>query len=161
MLGELMLHMEWADARVWEAALAHGGNDARLHRLLYHIHATQYAFLEVWRTGSFLHDVAEETFPDLPAIREWSRPYYADAMALVESESAERVINMPWANGYMKRFGRKAEPTTFAQTVIQVTSHSTYHRGQVTARLRELGAEPPLVDYIAWLWLGKPALVGR
>jgi uncharacterized damage-inducible protein DinB len=41
--------------------------------------------------------------------------------------------------------------------MFQVTSHSTHHRGQVNARLRALGGEPPLVDYIAWVWFGKPA----
>jgi len=44
-----------------------------------------------------------------------------------------------------------------AKTAFQVTGHSTCHRGQVNTRLRELGAYPPLVDYIAWLWLGRPA----
>ena len=44
-----------------------------------------------------------------------------------------------------------------AETCLQVCSHSTYHRGQVNARLREIGAEPPLVDYIAWLWFERPA----
>jgi uncharacterized damage-inducible protein DinB len=41
--------------------------------------------------------------------------------------------------------------------MIQVATHSTYHRGQVNARLREVGGEPPLVDYIAWIWFGRPA----
>lgn len=34
---------------------------------------------------------------------------------------------------------------------------ATYHRGQVNTWLRELGLEPPLVDFIAWVWFGKPA----
>ncbi len=25
------------------------------------------------------------------------------------------------------------------------------------ARLRDVGGEPPLVDYIAWIWFGRPA----
>ena len=37
--------------------------------------------------------------------------------------------------------------------------HSTYHRGQVNVRLRELGGEPQLVDFIAWVWEGKPRAV--
>jgi uncharacterized damage-inducible protein DinB len=57
----------------------------------------------------------------------------------------------------MTRFGREPVPTTMRETMLQVAMHSTYHRGQVNARLRELGAEPPLTDYIAWLWMGKPA----
>ncbi len=33
----------------------------------------------------------------------------------------------------------------------------TGDRGQNATRLRELGGEPPLTDYIAWLWKGRPA----
>jgi uncharacterized damage-inducible protein DinB len=40
---------------------------------------------------------------------------------------------------------------------MQVVLHSTHHRGQIVARVRELGGNPPLVDYIGWIWLGKPA----
>ena len=31
-----------------------------------------------------------------------------------------------------------------------------YHRGQNATRLRELGGEPPLTDFVAWLWKGRP-----
>jgi uncharacterized damage-inducible protein DinB len=51
---------------------------------------------------------------------------------------------------------RKPESTTIGETILQVALHSIYHRGQVNARLRALGQEPPLVDYIAWIWLGRP-----
>ncbi|HLG57803.1 MAG TPA: hypothetical protein VI485_20835 [Vicinamibacterales bacterium] len=37
-----------------------------------------------------------------------------------------------------------------------MTSHSTYRRGQVNERFREVGGEPPLVDDIAWIWFGRP-----
>ncbi len=43
------------------------------------------------------------------------------------------------------------------QSAVQVAMHSTHHRGQVAARLRELGVEPPMVDFIVWVWIGKPA----
>ncbi len=55
----------------------------------------------------------------------------------------------------MERFGG-AQSATFPETVLQITGHSTYHRGQLNTRLRELGGEPPLVDFIAWIWMGKP-----
>ncbi|HIE93786.1 MAG TPA: hypothetical protein EYQ83_13305 [Acidobacteria bacterium] len=41
-------------------------------------------------------------------------------------------------------------------SAMQVTSHSTHHRGQLNTRLRELGEEPPQFDYIAWVWFGRP-----
>ena len=63
---------------------------------------------------------------------------------------------MPWAKQIEAQLGRPPAISTLADTCFQVASHSTYHRGQVNARLRELGAEPPLVDYIAWIWFGRP-----
>jgi uncharacterized damage-inducible protein DinB len=64
---------------------------------------------------------------------------------------------LPWSSMVEKRLGRPPGITTIGETALQVALHSTYHRGQVNARLRELGGEPPLVDYIAWLWQGKPS----
>jgi uncharacterized damage-inducible protein DinB len=46
--------------------------------------------------------------------------------------------------------------TTLGETMLQIASHSTHHRAQNNSQLRELGAKPPLVDYIAWLWSGRP-----
>ena len=43
--------------------------------------------------------------------------------------------------------------------MLQVALHSMYHRGQINARLRDFGGNPPLVDFIAWVWLGRPAAV--
>jgi hypothetical protein len=36
-----------------------------------------------------------------------------------------------------------------------------YHRGQVATRLRERGGEPPLTDFIAWIWMHRPAPDGE
>jgi len=63
-------------------------------------------------------------------------------------------IDIPWAKRYAKE---EAAAATLGDTLLQVPMHSTYHRGQVNARIRELGGEPPLVDYIVWVWLGRPA----
>ena len=63
---------------------------------------------------------------------------------------------MPWVKSFEAQLGRTFSTPTLGETMFQVTSHSTYHRGQVNARLREIGGEPPLVDYIAWIWFGRP-----
>jgi len=63
---------------------------------------------------------------------------------------------MPWIAEYEQQIGRRFEKPTLGETMFQVTSHSTYHRGQVNMRLRGIGGEPPLVDFIAWVWFGKP-----
>ena len=162
-LVELYRHMEWADSAVWHAvhALAASGTDKRLHVLLYHIHMVQHAFLAVWR-GVTPEYRKPEDFVDLAAIESWARGHYPQVtahLATLRDEDLATPLALPWAAMLTERLGRPPGGTTLGDTVFQVTSHSTYHRGQVNARLRELGGEPPLVDYIAWVWFERPAPV--
>ena len=159
-IQDLFEHMQWADAVVWKAVLSFPAatKDAKLQEILYHLHATQRAFLKAWRGESF-----EEGFPkfsEAQALRKWARVYYAEAknhLSPLDEEGLKQPMPLPWAAMVELRFGRSPESTTLGETALQVALHTTYHRGQVNARLRELGCEPPLVDYIAWLWQGRPA----
>ena len=77
-------------------------------------------------------------------------------MAQLDPETLQRQVHFPWSQQLVERWG-VAQPATLTETILQVALHSTYHRGQVNTRLRELGAEPPLTDFIAWIWMGRPA----
>jgi uncharacterized damage-inducible protein DinB len=159
-LRELFQHMEWADATVWRAALAHppAARDPRLLDLLLHLHTVQHAFVTVW-TQQPLTWPKRDDYPDIASVQRWSRPAYAAMAAFLDTVPAtalDRPLVMPWASQLAARLGRQPLDTTLAETMFQVTSHSTYHRGQINARLREIGGEPPLVDFIAWVWFGKP-----
>lgn len=159
-LRELYLHMEWADAKVWQAALTLGGGvDERLRSLLLHIHTVQRAFLDVWTEQPLVFPEASE-FVTLRTLHGRVSSYYEEARRFLDTRTAAQFaepVVMPWVETYQQHLGRRFETTTLGETAFQVTSHSTYHRGQVNMRLRELGAEPPLVDFIAWVWFGKPA----
>jgi uncharacterized damage-inducible protein DinB len=152
--------MEWADARVWQAVLQHPGAaaDQEIRDRLAHIHMTQRAFLLVW-TKQPLDHLLSMTFESTTALYDWVRPYYPEVrgflVTLKDSRMAEPAA-VPWAK-YFVPAGREAAVTTLGETLFQVTSHSTYHRGQANTRLRALGAEPPSVDYIGWAWLERPA----
>jgi len=158
LLRELYAHMQWADALVWRAVLAlpAAEHDAPLREKLVHVHMVQRAFLSVWRGQG--PDFRED-FESLAEVAQWGREYHDAVLPFVEAfdETAlDRPMVMPWAGRFAARLGRDAEATTLRETLMQVVLHSTYHRGQVNARLRELGGEPPLTDYIAWIWIGKP-----
>ena len=160
-LRELFRHMEWADATVWRAVLAHppAARDARLRELLVHLHGVQRAFLQMWIGQPVLPPPAER-FPDVAGIQMWASAYYPELVAWLDQIDAadlSRIIEMPWLREYEEHLGRRFDRPTLAETMFQVTSHTTYHRGQVNVRLREIGGEPPLVDYIAWVWFGRPA----
>jgi uncharacterized damage-inducible protein DinB len=159
-LMETYRHMEWADATVWNATPRDGPPDARLRELLVHIHVVQRAFFSVW-TNRPVTDAFKraEDFETMEAVRLWAQPLYPEMAGFVQGLTGEKLaapVKLPWAQMIAERLGRPAHETTLADTCYQVPSHTTYHRGQVNTRLREIGAEPPLVDYIAWVWFGKP-----
>lgn len=158
-LRELIHHMQWADALVWSATLSNPevSGDLALRGKLFHTHMVQRAFLSVWQAGTLSAPASDP--PDLPETLARTREYYSDLKpfldALDEGE-IERPVALPWAGRFAQRPGHEPATTTLAETILQVVMHSTYHRGQVNARLREVGIEPPLTDYIAWIWFGRP-----
>ena len=158
-LQDLFAHMQWADATVWKTVFSFppATQDARLQELLYHLHIVQRAFLKAWR-GESLDGFPK--FSDAESLRDWGKAYYAEAnshLSTLTEEALNQPLLLPWAAMIEKQFGRTPESSTLGETALQVALHTAYHRGQVNARLRELGGEPPLVDYIAWIWQGRPA----
>ena len=156
---DLFLDMEWADAAVWSAIAATPAapGDARLREVLAHLHVAQRAFLRTWRGEP--RDAPYPPLATLPEIAAWARSAYDEALAFLDGlteADAARPMPLPWASLVEQRLGRPPAQTTLHDTVLQVPLHSLYHRGQVNARLRELGGTPPIVDYIAWVWLGRP-----
>jgi len=158
-LDELFRHMTWADALVWRTVLAHDHDD-RTYKLLFHIHSVQHAFLSVWRGAekAWFPDVKD--YPDLPSLAKWAREYHEQLpgyLSSVREEQLGETKEVTWRRWVEKTIGRAPEPTTFGETMLQVSQHSTYHRGQVNTRLREREIDSPLTDFIAWVWQGKPA----
>lgn len=153
----LLSHAEWADALVWKAALSSGEEDDELRAKLHHLHLVQWAYLHIWRAEQ-VRPRELSTFPTLAGIRGWAREYYRELPSYLGALSDPDLgseVRIPWADRLVQRFG-KARPTTLAESVLQVALHSSYHRGQVVRRLRELDVEAPVSDFLAWIWLDRP-----
>lgn len=156
----LAAHMEWADALVWSTALQSRAarEDAKTRGWLHHLHTVQRVFTTTWRGAPVqLTDIA--SFDGLPALATWGRAGLADLRAWIAAADAaalDRPVVMPWAQRFAGP-GQAVTHPSVAQSLLHLALHTAHHRGQVNARLRELGAEPPLVDYIAWIWKGRPA----
>jgi uncharacterized damage-inducible protein DinB len=153
----LLGHAEWADALVWKAVLAGGQEDQELLAKLHHLHTVQWVYLHIWR-GEQVKARELGSFPTPSAIRRWVQEYYMELspyLASVSEEDAAREVRFPWADRLVQRFGQ-AQAATWAESVTQVAMHSSYHRGQASRRLREIGVESPLTDYIAWIWMDRP-----
>jgi uncharacterized damage-inducible protein DinB len=160
MVLHLFRHMHWADARVWQTVLAEPrvSSDDVIRDRLFHMHLVQRAFLALWRNprATFGKPPAFSTAVQLAS---WGRDCHREVgeyLRSLDRASLDRELRVPWSDHVGARFGRPADSTTLAETMLQVTSHSSHHRGQVNTRIRELGSEPPLVDFIVWVWLGRP-----
>lgn len=158
-LSDIFRHMNSADALVWRSILSlpNPWDDDKLMRLLYHMHATQHAFLAIWEDKPI--EIPEPTsFTDIISIAKWGHGFHKEAARFIsETDESEltRSLNIPWTDVVEEKLGRKAGEVTLEGAMLQVALHSSHHRGQLNARIRELGGEPPMIDYIAWLWIEK------
>ena len=151
--------MEWADALIWTTLddVPDAPRDERLRELLHHVHAVQWAYLMIWRHEA-VHVPELEDFEGLDGVRSWGREYHRQLPLLLSSLEAselDRPLELPWADQLAEAYG-EVHPVLLRQSILQVACHSTYHRGQINTRIRELGGEPPLTDFVAWLWAGRP-----
>jgi uncharacterized damage-inducible protein DinB len=159
-LRDMYRHMEWADASVWRAVFGSESatGDQKLKDYFYHLHLVQRAFITAWR-----QEPANAPFPifeDMRAVHEWGRSYYKEIFVYLDQVSDEEIsqtMQLPWVELVTQQLGHLPAPITIGETMLQVPLHSLYHRGQINARLREVGGEPPTVDYIIWIWREKPA----
>ena len=157
---DLFLHMQWDDAAVWQAVLktADAENDEKIKNFLFHIHMVQNVYYSLWeKQPRIVRDAAE--FKDLSAVEKWGQEYYGKVYTFLdhfEEQNLDFPLEIPWIKYFEAKIGKTPNSITMGESFLQVATHSTYHRGQVNARLRILGSEPPLVDYIFWILQGRP-----
>jgi uncharacterized damage-inducible protein DinB len=153
--------MAWADDTVWKAVLAapQSESDTKIGETLHHIHLVQHIFLQAWTSTPFAVRQRAE-FPALADIAQWGSDGGRSIVTFVErvgEGELEQPFRMPWASHFEQSAKQPAAIHTLGESVLQVFLHTQHHRGQVCARLREIGGTPPMVDFIAWLWQGRPA----
>lgn len=159
-LSALARHNEWADATLWHELLAGAPAelDPKIDDWLHHIHLVQHAFLCLWR-GEPLELLERSDFSGLASLVSWGREGHAGLQrflgAATDADLAKE-LEIPWTEEIVGRLGKPIGPVSVEQSAHQVAMHSVHHRGQVAARMRELGGEPPTIDFIVWLWHGEP-----
>jgi uncharacterized damage-inducible protein DinB len=155
-LTDLFAHQEWADSVHWRALAAHPGalDDEGVRNRLYHIHAVQRSFLDVWK-GSPRWPPGLKELGSMDALKRLARDYYGDLAGFLRAVPRARLdeaLGVPW-------FPDPKRPIRLGETMQQVVMHSEHHRGQNAVRLRELGGAMPPTDYIYWIVEGRAAPV--
>ena len=154
-IRDLYAYNRWANARSLEGASAVssadftkeiGGSFASLRGTLAHMYGAEWIWLERWRGNSPRALPFALDFPDVPAIRlrwqdvERGQTEFLDAL---DPDRLGEVIS------YVNLKG-----DTFAyplrRMLQHVVNHATYHRGQITTLLRQLGATPLSTDLLLY-----------
>jgi uncharacterized damage-inducible protein DinB len=146
-------HQFWADTEHWKTFKNFPSSlmDESIKKRLYHIHLVQNAFLAVVSGDEFNWKKFED-FSDMSELKEYAKSYHEKILVFLKEcpdSKLKETVTIPW-------FRNPQLNLSVEKALLQCAMHSQYHRGQNAARLRELGGEPPLTDFIAWCWKGYP-----
>lgn len=116
-----------------------GASFASVRDTVSHLHGAEWVWLSRLQGGSPAALPPHERFPDLAAVRGAWAESEAGLRALVaglDATALERTLDYRLLNG--------APASSRVGHIIQhLINHATYHRGQVTTMLRQLGAASP------------------
>jgi uncharacterized damage-inducible protein DinB len=132
-----------------------GGSFASLRDTLAHIAGAEWIWCERWNGRSPRALPRGDQFPDLRTLAEYWRGVECDVRRFVAGLT-ETQLSQPLT--YTNLAG--AQWTyPLGEAMFHLVNHGTYHRGQVTTLLRQLGAQPPALDYL--LMQDMQAAAGR
>ena len=153
-LRDLLRHEAWADARLLQALESCSGawDDSTIREKLHHSHTVQMVYLALLRDEPLDLEKLQRPFSSFGDLRASVKEYHRSVGPMFESlspDDLERIVvlNVP---------GHPERRNTVREALLQVATHSHYHRAQLATRLRELGGDPPLTDFIVWVWDGRP-----
>ena len=137
----------WARDRVLDAVSALepeeftrdlGSSFKSVRDTLAHLYSSEWAWYQRWHGTSPTAMLPFDQFPDVAALRAAWTAHEAKMRAYVGSldeAGIVRVFDYKTLNG-------QAGSSVFWQMLQHVVNHGSYHRGQVTTMLRQLGASP-------------------
>ena len=159
-LRELYDYNYWARDRQLEACAAltdeqflrtMGNSFSSIRDTLAHLLFAEWVWQERWHgkspTEADAQQVGADKFPNVAAIRERWRTVEGKMRGYLAGLN-EQVLNQPLTYANLK-----GERYTYplGSTLFHVANHQTYHRGQVTTLLRQLGEKAPHIDYLVKL----------
>jgi uncharacterized damage-inducible protein DinB len=151
----LFAYDAWANGRMLDACAALapeqftrdlGSSFRSVRDTLAHIMGAEWLWLERFRGRSLASLPSADQFPDLASLRARWTQVERDLLSYVEVLSA---ADLERSFDYRDMKG-DPHSNLLWQTLQHLANHGTYHRGQVTTLLRQLGAKPIGTDLIGF-----------
>ena len=149
-------YTRWADGRIFDAVskLAPeawtkdlGSSLKSVRDTLTHVVSAQWIWLSRWKGTSPKAMWTAMEFPTFAALKDRWTALHAEIEAFVAAQTdATFAKDLVYQN-------TKGETLKYplGALVLHMVNHSTYHRGQVTTLLRQLGAQPLPTDLVLFL----------
>jgi uncharacterized damage-inducible protein DinB len=146
-LRTLLDYHYWARDRVLDAVAAltseqltrdMGGSFRSVRDTLVHLYGAEWVWCSRWN-GESPTGFPADSLADVAAIRARWVELESNVRAVLDrtgEQGLDRAIEYRMING-------DARASIFWQMIQHVVNHASYHRGQVTTMLRQLGAAPP------------------
>ena len=154
-IANLYVYNRWANGRTLAAAARldpekftrpMGNSFSSVRDTLAHILGAEWIWLERWLGRSPKALLSSTDFPTVESLKlRWEsleQDYHGFLHSLTPARLSENLA-------YINRSGERYEYPLWQQ-MVHVVNHSTYHRGQVTTLLRQLGAEPATTDFLEY-----------
>jgi len=145
-VATLYEYNRWANGRTLDAVekldpaafLKNLGNSfASIHATLVHIAGAEWAWLRRWH-GDSPSTLPNGDFPTVASLRDRFQSLDREREAFLAGVTEER-LQQPFD---YKDLAGNAMRLPLVQSMQHVVNHGTYHRGQITTMLRQLGATP-------------------
>jgi uncharacterized damage-inducible protein DinB len=151
-MADLSRYQAWADAAYWEVIRANAAlrEDAEIRKRLGHM-VTAMKMLCARARGESPDPAALKMDESVSSdeVEVAMRQAQNDLTATLGSVDLDKQISLP--RGPKGPFEAPA-----GVLILQALLHGQHHRGQNAARIRQLGATPPMTDIIIWYALGRP-----
>lgn len=153
-IRELYEYHRWANGRMLDAVAnvgreefvqPAGGSFGSLQATLTHMLAADWVWLERWN-GRSPTGFPDWNVPTFEALRDKWTEVERDQTAFVERLESDDLYRMV---AYRNLAGTAADNELW-QLLRHVVNHGTYHRGQITVLLRDLGHGAAATDLVLW-----------
>ena len=141
----------WANTRTLDAVEALSAGDfvrdlkssfPSVRDTLMHIVSAEWAWLRRWQGESPSKLLSATDFPTLASVKDRFAAVDRDRRVFLEGLAEDRLAQ-PFS---YKDLAGNAYSLLLIQSLQHVVNHGTYHRGQITTMLRQLGAKPMSTD---------------
>jgi uncharacterized damage-inducible protein DinB len=152
-IREMYNYNHWANQRVLSSVTPltdemftrnMGNSFGSVRDTLAHILGAEWIWLERWLGRSPKALLNASDFPTLPALQQHWATVRDDQNQYIQTLVPDRLQNEV---SYTNTRGEHYSYALWRQ-MVHVVNHSSYHRGQITTLLRQIGAEPVSTDLL-------------